>query len=71
MLEYWNYGIMGSGRMDHWSIGKKPFLTGKLINGKVSFNINIPPFHYSRCETRILTSTTPCKFNELQKFRDI
>jgi hypothetical protein len=38
---------MGSGKMDQWSIGKKPFLTGKLINGKVSFNINIPLFHHS------------------------
>jgi hypothetical protein len=24
MLEYWNYGIMGSGRIDHWYTGKNP-----------------------------------------------
>jgi len=60
--------------MDHWSVGKKTLLDREANKWKSFFQYqhsNIPPFQYSRCETRILTSTTPCKFNELQKFRDI
>ena len=30
ILEYWNDGIMGSGRMDHWPIAKNPSSQGSL-----------------------------------------
>ena len=54
MLEYWNTGILGSGKMVSWVIVK--FLLRKL-NRKMSSFLNhhsiIPSFHYSMCELKI------------------
>jgi len=44
MVEYWNDGIMFSGNMGHWSIGKIP-LEREAIKGMSS--LFKPPFHYS------------------------
>jgi len=43
MLEQWNTGIMGSGRLGQWFVGKT-LLTRKLINEKLPLK---PTFHYS------------------------
>jgi len=57
MMEYWNTGIMGSGKMEIWSNGKtvldiefnnvkrKKFLL--RINPAREGILNIPIFHYS------------------------
>jgi len=37
-LEYWSDGIMGSGKLGQWFIGRTPKLLSK---------INIPIFHHS------------------------
>jgi hypothetical protein len=34
-MEYWNDGIMGSGKMEHWFVGKIPL--DKEINKRVIF----------------------------------
>jgi hypothetical protein len=46
MLEYWNDGIMGSGKMGHWIIGKIS-LDGKGKNDIFGQKTNIPIFHHS------------------------
>jgi len=44
MLEYWNDGIMGSGKMGYWSIGKIP-LDREAI--KCISSLFKPTFQYS------------------------
>jgi hypothetical protein len=46
MLEYRNDGIMGSGKMGHWVIGKIS-LDGKEKNDIFGQKTNIPIFHHS------------------------
>jgi hypothetical protein len=47
MLEQWNTGIMGSGRLGQWFVGKT-LLTRKLINEKLPLKST---FHYSLAQT--------------------
>jgi hypothetical protein len=46
MLEQWNTGIMGSGRLGQWFVGKT-LLTRKLINERLPYKTIIPLFHHS------------------------
>jgi len=46
MLEQWNNGILGSGKLREWFIGKT-LLTRKSINEKLPYKIIIPTFQYS------------------------
>jgi hypothetical protein len=46
MLEYWNTGIMGSGRLGQWFVGKT-LLTRKLINERFPCKTIIPIFQHS------------------------
>jgi len=46
MLEYWNDGIMGYGKLGYWVYWKN-ILIRKLINEKLFIKINIPIFHHS------------------------
>jgi len=43
MLEQWNSGILGSGKLRQWFIGNT-LLTRKLINERLPCKINIPVF---------------------------
>jgi len=58
MLECWNDGIMGPGKMGQWFIGKIPL--DKDINKRVTSFKNqhsiIPPFHYSMYEAEAQAS---------------
>ncbi len=45
-LEYWNYGIMGSGKMGQWFV-RKIEVGIEVINGTLPFKINLPIFHHS------------------------
>jgi hypothetical protein len=49
MLEYWNDGIMGSGKMGQWLIGKISLdrEANKCVTSFKNQHSNIPPFHYS------------------------
>jgi hypothetical protein len=49
-LEYWNNGILGSGKLRQWSIGKT-LLTRKLRDEKPAHKIIIPTFQYSLAQT--------------------
>jgi len=56
MLEYWNSGRMGFGKMDKCIIG---IITLDMEIDNVNrlesfFEINIPLFHYSMCEAKLL-----------------
>jgi hypothetical protein len=44
MLEQWNTGIMGSGRLGQWFVGKT-LLTRELINERLPYKTVIPLFH--------------------------
>ncbi len=47
MMEQWNDGIMGFGKMEKWITGKIPLHMGvKEVNMKISFLIK-PTFQYS------------------------
>jgi hypothetical protein len=61
-MEWWNDGILGSGRMDHWSIGKNPF--DREVNKWKNFLLK-STFHYSRCEAETHASIRLYKFNKL------
>ena len=50
MLEQWNNGILGSGKLRQWFIGKT-LLTRKLINERLPCKIIIPTFQYSLAQT--------------------
>jgi hypothetical protein len=57
MLEQWSTGILGSGKLRQWFIGKT-LLTRKLIDERLACKIipandgifDIPTSQYSRCE---------------------
>jgi hypothetical protein len=55
MLESWNNGIMGSGRMEYWAM--RPFSleldvkNGSLL-GQSLIKTSIPTFHYSMGEDK-------------------
>jgi len=46
MLEKWKNGIMGSGKLGHWFVGKTQ-LKKKLVNERLPYKIIIPTFQYS------------------------
>jgi len=50
MLEQWEIGILGSGKLRQWFIDKT-LLTRKLINEKLSYKIIIPTFQYPLAQT--------------------
>jgi len=68
-LECWNNGILGSGKLRQWFIGKT-LLTRKLINDRVPYKIIIPTFQYSICEAirnslkTIILISMSCKISE-------
>jgi len=45
-MEYWNTGIMGSGRLGQWFVGKTLF-PRKFINERFPYKTIIPIFHHS------------------------
>jgi len=59
--------------MENWDSGfiGKTFLTRKLIDEKLPVKINLPLFHHSMCEAKILASIKSLVFNKLYKFRDV
>jgi hypothetical protein len=71
-LEYWNHGIMGDlvlsnvkeGKLDS-GLSVKILLTGKLINEKLLFKLNIPIFHYSMCAAKTQASKNSFNFPAL------
>jgi hypothetical protein len=58
MVECWNNGIMGSGRMRYWVNGKI-CVEDKIKNGEYPFKnqpCSIPVFHYSIFEVSVQVS---------------
>ena len=49
-MECWNNGILGSGKLRQWFIGKT-LLTRKLINERLPYKIIIPTLQYSLAQT--------------------
>jgi len=76
MLEYWNHGIMGYGKMVECYYGEihLDIETEMLINYEYSFSnqhSNLPSFHYSIYEAKFQTLINTYKFNKLYNFRDV
>jgi hypothetical protein len=46
MMEYWNIGKMGLGKLQYWVNGKLR-LDAKVLNGLYPLKPIIPSFHYS------------------------
>jgi hypothetical protein len=59
MLEYWNGGTMGSGKMGQWFIGQisLDMEIDNLIDKELPFN---PPKHYGGSKSTFQHSIIPC-----------
>jgi len=72
MMEYWNTGILGSGKMESWFIVK--FLLtgikyGNVIFFKLLFQYSIIPIFHVRVKNMSLKNTFI--FIKLKNFRDV
>jgi len=83
MMEYWNDGILGFGKMAYWVIGKIPLDTepGSLYifsfllkpiplkTGSSTFHYSIIPLFHARGKSSRLEKYFD--FTKLQEFRDV